>query len=144
MSQALGGHIVYQGPPQNAAERFLQHGYVQNSVSADADFCLDVLNGVVPRSPSMALVNRSSNENYLADKGPEWKEKRIGSAAIAPSEMAVNIQSNEDLGLFSDLILSWRHQMSNDSNSYTTIRDSIRRLSSQSTSSGDISPVGII
>jgi ABC-type multidrug transport system ATPase subunit len=42
---SLGGHIVYDGPPKLAAVRLVDHGYQANPISADADFCLDVLNG---------------------------------------------------------------------------------------------------
>lgn len=94
---ALGGHVVYQGPPQQASQRFLQHGYIQNSVSADADYCLDVLNGVIPRDSSFGTI--STNAAYIiADRSLHSNVKRSGNTTISPSDhVAVSIHQMEDL-----------------------------------------------
>lgn len=41
---------MYKGPPKTAATSLINQGYPKNDVSADADYCLDVLNGIVPRT----------------------------------------------------------------------------------------------
>ena len=43
----LGGSILFNGPPSAVAPFLCAAGYPQDEESSDADFCIDVLNGLI-------------------------------------------------------------------------------------------------
>ena len=61
----LGGAILYNGPPSTVAPFLSSAGYLQDVESSDADFCIDVLNGLILPLPTDTNKNNSSmNSNF--------------------------------------------------------------------------------
>ena len=55
-----GGAILYNGPPSSVAPFLSSAGYLQDAESSDADFCIDVLNGLILPLPTDTNKNNSS------------------------------------------------------------------------------------
>ena len=91
------GRIVYEGESNEAASYFTKLGFPQPNDASDADFCIDVLTGIVSRQSSSNNINNLSNLTKQQNKrfilAEAWKiqseaQKKDNPNATKDSELS--------------------------------------------------------
>lgn len=79
LMNSVGG-VVYEGPSSQAVSYLLDIGYTPNPEAFDADYCLDVLNGL--RDPTSSSSRRSDRRAVVSNDAENGSEAGIALTAV--------------------------------------------------------------
>lgn len=102
------GEIVYEGRPQNAVSYLSTLGFTPSEETADADFCVDVLNGLVRSSHAVSYDELPTLWRNRPDQGKQDLE--VAAAVPAKEETTVMLSVSKPTALRSSQIHAFCNQ----------------------------------